>query len=96
MYDQAVKAKFDGLAVVLEGPFGVKKHSISKWFSANHVATLKSRVTYEDPRYQTLVLSCEDVFAVAFDINMKNGKITRCCICHAYQEDDCVCGGYGN
>lgn len=48
-------------------------------------------VTYEDPRYQTLIL--KGVFGiVGYSIDINSGGLQRVCVCHARYSSECCCG----
>ena len=45
----------------------------------------------EDPRYPTLVIR-DNGETFGFSYNRETGELTRCCICAAYSDNECVCG----
>jgi hypothetical protein len=51
-------------------------------------------ITYEDPRYPTLVLESEQFGKVGYWLDLSNGELTRTCICNAYCSTECLCGAF--
>lgn len=48
-------------------------------------------ISYEDPRYQTLVLQ-GPFGAVGYNIDISTGDLQRTCICAAWFDYECCCG----
>ena len=48
-------------------------------------------ITYEDPRYQVLVLQ-GSFGSIGYIITLDTGELQRTCICAAYSSSECCCG----
>lgn len=54
-------------------------------------ASTECYITYEDPRYQTLILT--GVFGtVGYSIDINSGDLQRVCVCAARYSSECCCG----
>lgn len=53
---------------------------------------LEITLSYEDPRYPTLIINSEEFGTVGYNLNLNNGELTRVCICHAHSDNECICG----
>ena len=51
-------------------------------------------LSYEDPRYPTLVLQSDEFGSIGYDLNLSNGVLTRICICAAHSSNECICGAW--
>ena len=49
-------------------------------------------LSYEDPRYPTLIINSEEFGTVGYNLNLSNGELTRVCICNAHSDNECICG----
>lgn len=49
-------------------------------------------ISYEDPRYQTLVLYNPIFGSVGYSIDLSTGGLERICICAAHNASECCCG----
>lgn len=47
-------------------------------------------IHFEDPRYKTLILR-GSFGTVGYSI-LSDGSLKRVCICHAYSDNECICG----
>lgn len=55
---------------------------------------LEARIHAEDPRYPTLILDSSEFGTAGYELNRHTGELRRVCICHAYGENECVCGAW--
>jgi hypothetical protein len=51
-------------------------------------------LSYEDPRYPTLVLRSDEFGSIGYDLNLSTGELKRVCICAAHSYNECVCGAW--
>lgn len=51
-------------------------------------------LSYEDPRYPTLVIHSDEIGTVGYSLNLSNGELNRVCICHAHSSNECICGAW--
>lgn len=51
-------------------------------------------LSYEDPRYPTLVLQSDEFGSVGYSLNLNTGELERVCICHAHSNNECICGAW--
>lgn len=54
---------------------------------------VQSYITSEDPRYPTLVLQGPN-WSHGYSVDVETGVLTRICICHAYNSNECCCGAW--
>lgn len=72
---------------------GFDKAPVMK-FSETEELGVKCWISYDDPRYPTLVLSSENFGTIGYDLNLNSGELSRICLCHAHSVNECVCGAW--
>ena len=55
---------------------------------------VEAHISAEDERYPTLVLD-GPWGTHGYALNRITGDLRRVCLCHAYSENECVCGAWG-
>ena len=55
---------------------------------------VKLWISYEDPRYPTLVVEAEGYAPAGFSIRTQDWSLNRVCLCHAYDASECCCGAW--
>ena len=55
---------------------------------------IEAWLSYENPKYPTLVLRSDKFGVVGYDLNPETGDLERCCICSAWNETECICGAW--
>lgn len=54
-------------------------------------------ITYEDPRYPTLIVEDEDGTTHGYCVSLRDGSVRSICICGAsYEDETCICGYKGD
>jgi hypothetical protein len=48
-------------------------------------------ITYDDPRYPTLVVQVNGKYA-GYSLNTETLELSRVCICFAHNSNECCCG----
>jgi hypothetical protein len=57
---------------------------------------IEAWVSYEDPRYPTLVLRSDEFGSIGYDLDLSTGNLSRVCICAAHSETECCCGAWSD
>ena len=52
----------------------------------------KIEITYEDYRYPLVTVVDENATTHGYSVNLRDGSLTKVCICHASCSGECVCG----
>ena len=75
----------EGLKELLAQPDSHEEHELG----------VETYFSYEDSRYPILVLRSEQFGSFGYNLDLSNGNLSRVCICHAYSENECLCGAWG-
>ena len=59
-----------------------------------HELGVETYFSYEDSRYPILVLRSEQFGSVGYNLDLRNGDLSRVCLCHAHSENECLCGAW--
>ena len=51
-------------------------------------------LSYEDPRYPTLILESEQFGIRGWSLDLASGDLRRVCICAARSSSECICGAW--
>jgi hypothetical protein len=55
---------------------------------------LNISVSYDDPRYPTLVLEGQNFGTIGYSLNLNSGELSRVCLCFAHSSSECCCGAW--
>lgn len=59
-----------------------------------HKLGVETYFSYEDSRYPILVLRSEQFGSVGYNLDLRNGDLSRVCLCHAHSENECLCSAW--